>query len=236
MSESATTKKKVKRQKEPIVDEEVKQPAKIVEPVKEEIVEPRPLLAFKSDGAITEHRLPMNELVAMFTSSNINANDAWSSKGLSTDDAVALLAKNGPNELTPPKEMGELERFARQFLNLLMILLMIAGFLSLAAFIYNTADLTNLYLAIILLVAVVLTCTISYIEERGTAKVMRTFQAMLPPDAAVMRNGEVHTMPTSQLVVGDLVKVTAGMKVSQIIFCWLLLDCAFINKKNLGSC
>ena len=49
---------------------------------------------------------------------------------------------------------------------------------------------------------------------------MKTFQAMLPPDSAVMRNGSLHTMSTSNLVVGDLVKISAGMKVrAGVFFC-----------------
>ena len=140
------------------------EPADAADQAEPIVVEPRPSLAFKTDGAITEHRLSLDELAGMFAKSHIDVNDAWLSRGLSTADADEMLTQHGRNELTPPKEMGELERFARQFANLLMILLMIAGFLSLAAYIYNPADQTNLYLTIILLFAVVLTCTISYLE------------------------------------------------------------------------
>lgn len=207
-------------------------------------VEPRPSAAFKAteEDAITEHALSLGEFVEKFDASNIDTDDTWKTRGLSSQEAAERLARNGPNELTPPKETPEIVRFLRQFLNLLMILLMIAGvvavfqqniisgiietkkfcfsvhsslgFLSLAAYIYNTSDPVNLYLTIILFLAVLITCSISYFEERQTAKVMKTFQAMLPPDAAVMRDGSMHTMPTSALVVGDCVRLSAGMKVS----------------------
>jgi sodium/potassium-transporting ATPase subunit alpha len=161
-----------------------------------------------------EHLLTLKETSQRFPNSNVNLNDLWRSSGLSSTDAQAQLQQDGPNSLTQEKQTSEVVRFFRQFLNLFIVLLMIAAILSLGAYFFDTAILINLYLAIILFVVVFLTCLMSYIEERKTAKVMSGFVAMLPPSASVMRDGKVCSVPAAELVRGDLVLLNAGVKVA----------------------
>lgn len=143
------------------------------ENIAEEIIDQgRPSLAFRADidVAISEHKLALNDFSSLFPDSNIDSRDAWQSKGLSSEKAQQLLAKYGPNELTPPKQQSEIVRFLRQFLNLFMVLLNVAALLSIVLYAYDasdgSADIVNLYLAIILIIAVIITCTNLHSSKR----------------------------------------------------------------------
>lgn len=183
----------------------------------------RPSLAFrgKTADAITEHSLVWREFVALFDESRIDADNAWQSKGLDGALAAKRLIELGRNELTPPKETSELVKFLKKFLNPFTILLIIAGVLALVTYAYAPTEPNkiNIYLAVFLFIAVILTCTMSYMQERNTAKVMSSFKAMLPPAATVIRDGSDHAVPTEELVVGDVVRLSAGMKVGVLMCC-----------------
>lgn len=47
--------------------------------------------------------------------------------GIDDSTAADLLLKNGPNRLTPQKQISMLALYLRQYLNMLWILLIIAG-------------------------------------------------------------------------------------------------------------
>jgi sodium/potassium-transporting ATPase subunit alpha len=167
------------------------------------------------DGDIGgEHLLSLAETSQRFPNSGLNMRDLWHSNGLTMTDARARLLQDGANTLAQARQASELIRFFRQFLNLFIVLLTMAAILSLGAYFFDTAVTINLYLAIILFVVVILTCLMSYVEERKTAKVMSSFVAMLPPSASVLRDGQVCAVPAAELVRGDLVLLTAGVKVA----------------------
>ena len=74
-------------------------------------------------------------------------------------------------------------------------------------------DIINLYLAIVLIVVVTLTAYIQFHEEGNAFKVIDSFSKMLASDCVVIRGGKELTIPTDQLVPGDLVKIKNGDRV-----------------------
>jgi sodium/potassium-transporting ATPase subunit alpha len=66
---------------------------------------------------------------------------------------------------------------------------------------------------LILFAVVLITCLLSFWEERKTSSVMASFRSMLPPEASVLRDGESRFVPAAELVVGDVVRLSAGAKV-----------------------
>eukprot|EP00644_Phytophthora_capsici_P012019 jgi/Phyca11/543559/estExt2_Genewise1Plus.C_PHYCAscaffold_120436 len=94
-----------------------------------------------------------------------------------------------------------------------MILLSVAGLLSLIAYFIDVSTTLNLYLSIVLFAIVLVTCTITFLQARSTSKVMDSFKNMLPLQCSVVRDGVNQTIPAEELVVGDLVWVRNGDKV-----------------------
>lgn len=113
------------------------------------------------ESDIDEHTMSVQELKARF-STKINEKDIKSSIGLTSDEVKQLRIRHGPNILLPPKDKPEIVKFLMQFLNPLLILLMIAGVLSFTAYAINRKEQTNLYLGVALFIFTFVTCLISY--------------------------------------------------------------------------
>lgn len=145
---------------------------------------------------------------------SINYENIRGSPGLTSSEAAARLAKNGKNELTPPKERPEIVKYLLQYTDPFMLLLVLAGILSAAvAYSVDTSQPINLYIGIVLWVVVVISCTFSYIQEGKASSVMKSFKKMLPAKAHVIRDGSLMDIPANEIVVGDLVKVGGGDQV-----------------------
>jgi sodium/potassium-transporting ATPase subunit alpha len=72
---------------------------------------------------------------------------------------------------------------------------------------------SNLALAVVLLVVVVLQAIFNAWQDFSTSRVMASIQDMLPDDVAVLRDGVQTTIPAASLVPGDLVQIVMGQKV-----------------------
>ena len=98
--------------------------------------------------------------------------DLAKSEGLDEATAAQRLAEDGPNQLSPPKELPEILKFLKHFTNPLIMLLIIAGLLCFLAYgVQGTHDWHNLVLGGALLVTVFFTCIMSYYQERVAGKV-----------------------------------------------------------------
>lgn len=70
---------------------------------------------------VDEHKLTLQALAEKFKV-DIDMREPARSRGLSAEDAKARLRENGPNQLTPPKQLPPILQFLKQFGNLLMIM------------------------------------------------------------------------------------------------------------------
>jgi len=91
-----------------------------------------------------EHKMSFTELSKLYHTS-LNEENARDSQGLTSKQAAELLAKNGPNRISPPKQMPEFVKFLRHLINPLIILLLVSGILSCVAYGLDTtcADLSS---------------------------------------------------------------------------------------------
>ena len=144
--------------------------------------------------------------------SNINIQNIEQSGGLGSVEALKRLAIHGKNVLTPPKQKPEWKRFLEQFQNLFLILLIGSGILSIVAYLV-LGDLTNLYLAIVLLVVVFLTGVLQFHEEGKANQVVDSFNKLLATSCVAIRDGHQKKINVEELVPGDLVYVKNGDKV-----------------------
>ncbi|MDD4162247.1 MAG: cation-translocating P-type ATPase [Methanothrix sp.] len=126
-------------------------------------------------------------------------------KGLSSDDAAGRLSEHGPNQLESPSKPSPLKIFLSKFKDYMNIVLMFAAVIS-----YIAGESTNAY---VILGIVILVAVIGFFQEYKAERAMEALREMVAPEADVMRDGKMSTIPASDLVPGDMVYLEAGDKV-----------------------
>ncbi len=125
--------------------------------------------------------------------------------GLSSDEANQRLATYGPNLLPAPHRKSALARFAQQFHNLLIYILLLAGVIT--AILEHWID-SGVIIAVVLINAI-----IGYIQEGKAEKALEAITHMLSLEANVIRNGKQLSIPAENVVPGDIVTLQSGDKV-----------------------
>jgi magnesium-transporting ATPase (P-type) len=126
-------------------------------------------------------------------------------KGLDAGEASSRLRKYGPNRLPEGKKRGPLMRFLSQFNNILVFVLLGAGF---------TKLMLNLWIdAAIILGVVILNGLLGFIQEGKAEKALDSIRNMLSAEARTLRGGETRVTPADKLVPGDVVLLESGDKV-----------------------
>jgi magnesium-transporting ATPase (P-type) len=124
---------------------------------------------------------------------------------LSQTDAVARLARHGPNSLPPPEHRSALARFLLQFKNVLIYVLVAAGVVTLA--------LGHLLDAAVIFGVVVINAAIGFVQEGKAEAALDAIRTMLSPRAQVLRDGRRLSLAAEQLVPGDIVFLASGDRV-----------------------
>jgi magnesium-transporting ATPase (P-type) len=125
--------------------------------------------------------------------------------GLSQEQVSQRLSSFGPNKLPEAPQASTLARFLKQFANLLVIVLMVAGILT--AFLQHWID------TAVIFAVVIVNALIGVVQEGKAEKAMDSIRQMLALKAAVIRNGKRRTVAGEELVPGDVVLLEAGDKV-----------------------
>jgi sodium/potassium-transporting ATPase subunit alpha len=130
--------------------------------------------------------------------------------------AAKRLEANGPNVLTPPKGRPEWLKYVLQYTNPLLALLIIAGVLTFVAYGLDSdpRDRSNIILAVILFGTIFVLGTTQYWNERAAGSVAAKLRSLLPSNALVRRGNQEFSIPAADLVVGDIVHMTIGTRVS----------------------
>lgn len=129
--------------------------------------------------------------------------------GLTDQEAKKRLNKYGKNELEKTKKNSKLKMFFKQFCDLMIIILLIAGIVSAVVAIVekNYADLIDV--AIILLI-VLLNAIIGFVQEDKAETSLEKLKKSSEPYVKVIRGGVVCKVLTTEVVVGDIVMLEAG--------------------------
>jgi Mg2+-importing ATPase len=122
--------------------------------------------------------------------------------GLTEVEAATRLEEYGPNEVAREKQHGWLYRFYVAVRNPLVILLTILAIVSLA-----TGDLRA---STVMLLMVVLGISLRFVQETKADNAAAKLKAMISVTATVIRDNQPKEIPISQLVPGDVVKLSAG--------------------------
>uniref|UniRef100_A0A9L0IJN8 Sodium/potassium-transporting ATPase subunit alpha n=1 Tax=Equus asinus TaxID=9793 RepID=A0A9L0IJN8_EQUAS len=150
--------------------------------------------------------------------------------GLSSTQAAELLARNGPNALTPPKETPEIVKFPQADG---AILCWIAY--GIQYFNDKSSSLDSVYLGCVLALVVILTGIFAYYQEAKSTNIMASFSKMIPQQALVIRDSEKKTVPAEQLVVGDIVEIKGGDKIPADIRLLSTQGCKVDNSSLTGN-
>ncbi len=125
--------------------------------------------------------------------------------GLSAEEAEVRFGIHGPNRLPPPPRHSLLRRFLTHFHNILIYVLLGAALIT--GLLEHWVDMS------VILAVVIVNAIIGLLQEGKAEKAMDAIRQMLAPRAAVLRDGQRHTVAGDQLVPGDIVLLEAGDKV-----------------------
>ncbi|WP_158888108.1 cation-translocating P-type ATPase [Amycolatopsis anabasis] len=128
------------------------------------------------------------------------------STGLSGADAAARLRRDGRNALPPPRSPRPLRVLAAQLVHFFAIMLWVAAGLALLAGMPA--------MAIAIVVVVLLNGAFSFVQEYRADKAADRLRDLLPVRATVRRDGVALVVDAAELVVGDIVILEAGDRVS----------------------
>jgi sodium/potassium-transporting ATPase subunit alpha len=153
-------------------------------------------------GAFSEHMYPL-EVIAENYNTHIDYKNVVHSRGLTHQKAEQLLHELGPNVLTPPPRVPLWLLFLLQFTNLLMVLLLIVSALCIILYAINPTNLINLYLGVLLFIAIFITCYETFSQEAKSDSLMEKFRAMVPEQASVIRDGVMKPLSATEIVIGN---------------------------------
>ncbi len=125
--------------------------------------------------------------------------------GLTSAEAAARLARDGPNRLPPPPRTSALLRLIGQLVHFFALMLWAAGALALLA------GLPQLGVAIFIVVA--LNAVFAFVQENRADRAAERLRALLPLQVTVRRDGRRIMIDAADVVVDDLLVLESGDRI-----------------------
>ncbi len=169
----------------------------------------------RSPHEVTEDELSANDDIphqladphALSSQDVVGALGTDPADGLQEAEAGRRLAAGGPNALEEAPRPGILAKFAAQFNDFLIwVLLAAAAIAAVVAYIEGSEYVDS----IAIIAIVVLNACIGVFQEHRAENALRALQAMAAPEAMVVRSGRRVVIPAAEVVVGDLVVLETG--------------------------
>ena len=129
--------------------------------------------------------------------------------GLSAQEAARRLEADGPNELRGKKPIPTWRRVVAQFQDPLIYLLLAAVAISLASWVVQGAEGAPVD-AIVIAAIVVLNAILGYTQEAKAEDAVAALGTMTAASSMVLREGELTTVPSAELVRGDVLVLNEG--------------------------
>jgi len=128
-----------------------------------------------------------------------------SEQGLSVVEVKRRLDEYGPNVLREEKKRRLLQLLFDQVKDAFVILLLVASVMS-----YIIGEMAD---AIMIVIIVVIVVVIGFIQEYRSEKAIEALKKLTAPTARLMRNGAILTVPSSEVVPGDIILLEAGDRI-----------------------
>lgn len=125
-----------------------------------------------------------------------------SSSGLSQKEAQNILKQLGPNQVSSKKQVTPVRLFLNQFKSPIVLILLAATIIS--AFLKDWTD------AIIVLMIVMGSALLSFFQEFSANNAAQKLKQQVSFKSTVIRDGLAVSVPSEEIVPGDLVLLSAG--------------------------
>ena len=128
--------------------------------------------------------------------------------GLSQTEAASRLEKNGLNKLKEAERTPLWKRFLAQMADPMIIMLIVAAVISaIVGVAQGEADYADV---IIICFVVVVNAVLGVVQESKAEEALAALQEMSASMSKVVRDGQMTSVPSAELVVGDTVILEAG--------------------------
>src|SRR3989344_635873 len=125
--------------------------------------------------------------------------------GLTEKEVQKRKAEFGPNLLPRKKKVQPWEFFLRQFINPLVLILLVAALMTI-----SLREMVDFY---VISLAILVNISIGFWQEYKSNRTFEKLEKLVHVKARVKRNGEILEIDMSQLVPGDVILLHSDMKV-----------------------
>ena len=133
-----------------------------------------------------------------------------SEAGLTSAEAERRLNENGKNKLAEGKKVSTFERFVDQLKDPMIIILLVAAVISAVTEMIEAGGFVTPTDSIIILVVVLINAVLGVVQESKAEKAVEALQKMSAATTKTLRDGQIVTVKSEDLVVGDVILLDAG--------------------------
>lgn len=154
-----------------------------------------------------------------------------SENGLSSAEAAKRLEQNGKNKLAEPPKDSLFKKFVGSLADPMIIMLLVAALVQAAVTVFETvkggggASFGDFADVLVILVVVIINTIMSLVQESKAEAAMEALMQMTAATSRVLRDGEVVSVKSEDLAVGDVIVLEAGDAVPA--------DCRIIESHSL---
>ena len=127
--------------------------------------------------------------------------------GLTPAQAAARLARDGRNVLTEPPKPSLVKRFFQQLADPMILVLLAAALISAITSAYAHESFADV---IIILIVVIINAVLGVYQESKAEQAIAALKELSAAHSRVLRGGKLVTVPSEELVVGDVLVLEAG--------------------------
>lgn len=134
---------------------------------------------------------------------------ADSASGLSSAEAEKRLTEHGENRLRERKKKTNLQRFAEQFKDVMILILLGAAAISFVVAL-TSHEPSEFFEPLLIVGIVIANAIMGVMQESKAEKALDALKSLSAPHARVIRSGKEQTIEAAKLVPGDIILVEAG--------------------------
>jgi P-type Ca2+ transporter type 2C len=149
----------------------------------------------------------------MFTADQVVEDLSTSLVGLSPTEAGVRLVRYGPNELTTAKGPTALTLLAKQFVDPLVLILLVAAAISFGIWTLEN-KVEELFDTVVILAIVLINAALGFYQEYRAERTLEALRDLSSPQTTVIRGGKEEDISSKQLVPGDVIVLATGDKIS----------------------
>ncbi|WP_251713470.1 cation-translocating P-type ATPase [Lactococcus ileimucosae] len=131
------------------------------------------------------------------------------SEGLDKEQITAYREKYGSNVFQEAKQKSTFQKLLKhvfEVMNLVLIIVSVPAF-------YLSLETDNFTKPIVILLIVIINVIVAHLQEERAETALSALKKLSAPNSTVIRNGKLSTIPSEELVVGDLIQLNAGEQV-----------------------